>query len=44
MNLGFPDLASDRAAVEQEIGRALEDARNGRAPEAQRVTEYVCAR
>jgi TPP-dependent pyruvate/acetoin dehydrogenase alpha subunit len=42
--LGALNLAPHRAAVDQEIERALEAARGGLAPEAQRLEEHVCAR
>ncbi len=42
--LGAVNLAPHRADVEQEIGRALEAARGGRAPDPERVREHVCAR
>ena len=38
------DLAPHRAGVNQEVSRALAAARSGRAPDAQRVGEHVCAR
>jgi TPP-dependent pyruvate/acetoin dehydrogenase alpha subunit len=38
------DLGSQRAAVDQEIGRALAAARRASAPDPQRTKEHVCAR
>ena len=38
------NLAFHRAEVAEEIGRALEAARSGQSPDAERLTEHVCAR
>jgi pyruvate dehydrogenase E1 component alpha subunit len=38
------NLAPHRAAIDDEIGRALEAARGGHAPDAGRLEEHVCAR
>jgi pyruvate dehydrogenase E1 component alpha subunit len=38
------NLAAYSAEIDQEIGRALEAARSGRVPGAQRIEEHVCAR
>jgi TPP-dependent pyruvate/acetoin dehydrogenase alpha subunit len=40
---GEPDLASHRAAIDEEIHRALSAARHAGSPNAQRTGEHVCA-